>query len=243
MNKPMRALLILVLAMTVAVSAVAQAPSPKGASAPWTQFEKELGLATTYSVDMSIQAMGMNMESKIIRSGDKTRTEMIMPFFNIKTVLLEIPKDGQTVSYSLFPDKKKYLINEDDADGAPSGTPKIEELGTEVVDGVTCIKRKITMTDNGMASSVTMWFSPDHKDMPIKMVAAADVPMQPGQPTMPMQSTILFKNYDFSTPDASLFVLPDGYAQISNMMEIMMDGSAGGLGALMQQMQNMQLED
>lgn len=242
MNKPLRVLSILVLATMVAVSAVAQAPAPQGPSTPWTQFEKELGLATTYSVDMSIQAMGMNMDSKIIRHGNKTRTEMVMPFLNIKTVLLEIPEGGQSVSYSLFPDKKKYLINDDD-NGAPSGTPQIEELGSEAVDGVTCTKRRITMTENGVASSVTMWFSPAQKDMPVKMVASADVPMEPGQAAMPMQSTVLFKNYDFSPPDAALFVLPADYTQISNMMEIMMDGSAGGLGALMQQMQNMQLDE
>lgn len=242
MNKPLRVLSILILTAMATASAVAQAPAPQGPATPWTQFEKELGLATTYSVDMSIQAMGMNMESKIIRDGDKTRTEMIMPFLNIKTIMLEIPKDGQMVSYSLFPDKKKYMID-DDTDGAPAGTPQIEELGSEAVDGVTCTKRRITMTDNGVPSSVTMWFSPAQKDMPVKMVASADVPMEPGQSAMPMQSTILFKNYDFSTPDPALFTLPSDYTPINNMMEIMMDDSAGGLGALMQQMQNMQIDE
>ena len=55
---------------------------------------------------MVIQAMGMNMDSSVVRDGDKTRTEMTMPFMNLKMVMLEIPEGGQTVSYSLFPDKK-----------------------------------------------------------------------------------------------------------------------------------------
>ena len=111
------------------------------------------------------------------------------------------------------------------------------------MDGVECTKRRIRMTEDGVSSEVTMWFSPAQKNMPVKMVAAADVPMQPGQPAMPMQSTILFKNYDFSTPAADLFDVPAGYTKISDMMEVMMDGSAGGLGALMQQMQNLQVEE
>jgi hypothetical protein len=239
MNKLIRLIPFLLLAVFLAVPAFSQ----QAPSTPWMQFEQELGLATTYSVDMSIQAMGMNMDSKIIRDGGKTRTEMVMPFFNLKTVILEIPENGRTVSYSLFPEKQKYLLNEEDDDATPAAAPKIEELGTETVDGVECTKRRIRMTEDGVSSEVTMWFSPAQKNMPVKMVAAADVPMQPGQPAMPMQSTILFKNYDFSTPAADLFDVPAGYTKISDMMEVMMDGSAGGLGALMQQMQNLQVEE
>ena len=118
--KPIRLIPFLLLAVFLAVPALAQ----QAPSTPWMQFEQELGLATTYSVDMTIQAMGMNMESKIIRDGGKTRTEMVMPFFNLKTVILEIPENGRTVSYSLFPEKQKYLLNEEDDDATPAAAPK-----------------------------------------------------------------------------------------------------------------------
>jgi hypothetical protein len=245
MKSMLRRLAPLALVLACAVPAFAQGRStPQGSSQPWRDIEKQLGLQTTYSVDMVINAMGLNMESRVYRDGEKSRTEMTMPFMNLKMAMLEIPQGGQTVSYSLFPEKKKYMLNEDAGgeDAAPALSPKVEDLGSEAVDGVTCAKRRVTMVQEGVKSDMTVWLSPKLKDMPVKMAVNATLPAQPGQPAMPMQTTILFKNYDFSAPDASLFAVPAGYTRANDMMEIMMGGSEG-LGALMQQMQNMQVEE
>jgi hypothetical protein len=158
-------------------------------------------------------------------------------------VALEIPEGGKTVSYILFPEKNKYVLEEeDDLAGEDGPAPEIQEIGKETFNGVECIKRRMTMVEEGVKMDMDMLFSPAVKGMPVKITVDTNASMGPGQPEMPVQTTILFKNYDFATPDAALFAVPAGYTRANDMMEIMMDGSEG-LGALMQQMQNMQDEE
>ena len=239
MKSPFRFVPALALALACAVPAFAQESDSPSASQPWKKFEKQLGLQTTYSVDMVMQTMGMNMTSRTVRDGDKSRTEMTMPFMNLKMVALETLQDGRTVSYTLFPDKKKYVLNEDASGADAAGAvPQIEELGTETFEGEACVKRRITMVEQGIRSDMIMLFSPKQKNMPVKLTVTANAPMGQGQPAMPIQSVVLFKNYDFSTPDASQFAVPAGFVQAASMQEVMMEGM--DLGAMMQQMQQMQ---
>ncbi|HAL91468.1 MAG TPA: hypothetical protein DCM68_00360 [Verrucomicrobia bacterium] len=241
MKTAIRIVSLLSLALACALPAFAQGSGDQqGASQPWMKFEKELGLQTTYSVDVVMQMMGMNMNSRTIRNGGKTRTEMTMPMMNLKMVALEIPQGGKSVSYSLFPDKKKYVLNpaSSSSSSAAATPPKIEELGTETYEGVSCIKRRMTMVQEGVRSEMIMLFSPKQKNMPVKMTMNASVTTAPGQPGMPIQSVILFKNYDFSTPDDSLFAIPAGYVQAASMQEIMME-SMPDMGEMMKQMQQM----
>ena len=237
MKLPFRLFAALFLALACAAPALAQ-ESDSQAAQPWMKLEKELGLQTTYSVDMVMQAMGMNMTSRTVRDGGKTRTEMTMPFMNLKMVALEIPENGRSASYTLFPDKKKYVRNDEtDAAGISSSQPKIEELGTEPYEGEDCIKRRIAMVEQGIRTDMIMLFSPKNKNMPVKMTVTANASMGEGQPSMPIQSVVLFKNYDFSTPDAAQFALPSDYVQAASMQAVMMEGM--DLGAMMQQMQQM----
>jgi hypothetical protein len=237
-----RILPILGLLAATTLPTFAQAPS-QSSSQPWLALEKELGLPTTYSVDMVIQTMGMNMDTRIVRDGDKSRTEMTMPFMNLKMAALEIPEGGKKVTYMLFPEKQKYVLEDsEDAADSSGAAPKIQEIGKETFNGVECVKRRMTMVEEGTKMDMDMLFSPAVKGMPVKITVDAKASMGPGQPEMPVQTTILFKNYDFATPDAALFAVPAGYTRANDMMEIMMDGSEG-LGALMQQMQNMQVEE
>ncbi len=198
---------------------------------PWALFEKELGLQTTYSVDMIIESMGTKMDSHIARDGDKTRTEMTMPMMNLKMIMLELSKDGTPVAYTFFPDKKKYTPNEMPLDAVTEPQkPQIEELGTEMFEGVKCIKRRMIMQSGAMESDMIMLFSPEQKDMPVKMTVKANAASGPGQSAMPIETVILFKNYDFSTPDASLFEIPSDYTQAGSVQEVMME-SMGGMMA------------
>ena len=240
MKIPIRLFALLAFALLCAAPAFAQgSDSPQGASQPWMKFEKELGLQTTYSVDMVMSVMGMNMNSRTVRDGGKTRTEMTMPFMNLQMVALEIPEGGQTVSYTLFPGKKKY-VREDESDAGDSAAmPQIEELGTETYEGEACIKRRVTMVQEGLRSDMIMLFSPKQKNMPVKMTVTANASMGEGQPAMPIQSVVLFKNYDFTAPDAALFAIPADYAKAAGMQEILME-SMPDMGALMEQMQQMQ---
>lgn len=239
MKSPLRLFAALVLALACAAPALAQEADSQAAQ-PWMKLEKELGLQTTYSVDMVMQAMGMNMTSRTVRDGGKTRTEMSMPFMNLKMVALDIPEGGRSVNYTLFPDKKKYVRNDETADdaAAPAAMPKIEELGTEPYEGEDCIKRRIAMVEQGIATDMIMLFSPKNKNMPVKMTVTANAPMGAGQPAMPIQSVIFFKNYDFSVPDAAQFAIPADYVQAASLQAVMMEGM--DFGAMMQQMQQMQ---
>ena len=239
MKLPLRLFAALVLALACAAPALAQ-DNDSQASQPWMKLEKELGLQTTYSVDMVMQAMGMSMTSRTVRDGGKTRTEMTMPFMNLKMIALEIPENGRSASYTLFPDKKKYVRNEEtDAAGISSSQPKIEELGTEPYEGEDCIKRRVAMVEQGIRTDMVMLFSPKQKNMPVKMTVTANASMGEGQPAMPIQSVVLFKNYDFTAPDAALFAIPADYSKAAGMQEILME-SMPDMGALMEQMQQMQ---
>ena len=75
--------------------------------------------------------------------------------------------------------------------------------------------------------------------MPVKMTLTANASMGEGQPSMPIQSVILFKNYDFSVPADSLFAIPADFVQAAGMQEIMME-SMPDMGALMEQMKQLQ---
>ncbi|MEI7899047.1 MAG: DUF4412 domain-containing protein [bacterium] len=200
----------------------------------WLKFEKELGLQTRYAVDMEMQAMGMTMQSKMYRADSKMRSELTMPFMNMKMVALQLPENGKTVSYSLFPDKKKYCVNPEASDGEASAQKpecKLEELGTEVFEGVTCKKRRMTVTlPDGTVSVMTLLFSSAQKDMPVKIDAQTQVVTEPGAEPMRVTSVILFKNYRFGAPEASLFTIPKDYAQAKDMGEIMTGGGAAGGG-------------
>ncbi len=246
MNRTLHGFFACAFLLTVAAGpARAQGPGgqPPDPVQMWKQFEKELDLQTTYSVDITMEMMGMSLVSHSARKGDLNRTEMTLPMMNLKMVALEIPEGGQKASYSLFPETKKYVRNDEDPQARAraraaanfTGTPKIEDLGTEAFEGVDCRKRRITLSQGGMTTEMIMLCSPAAKNMPVKMILNASVPTVPGRPPMPVQSTMLFRNYDFSAPADSLFAIPADYAKAASMQQIMMESM--DLGAMMQQLQ------
>lgn len=215
--------LIPVLAFSSLLLAAAPAFAQGSAAAQaWKQLEQDLGLQTVYSVDMVTQVNQTNLHSRMVRNGDKCRTETEMPLFNIKIVTLEIPEGGKTVSYALFPDKKKYAVDEGATEAlAAAAPPQIEELGTETHEGVVCIKRRVTDVRKDFRNEMTILFSPDQKNMPVKMTMNATMPYGSDAAGHAVQNVIVFKNYDFSTPDDSLFAIPADYVKASSMTAVM----------------------
>ncbi|MDD4024327.1 MAG: DUF4412 domain-containing protein [Kiritimatiellae bacterium] len=196
----------------------------------WMRFEKELGLQSDYSADMEAQAMGMTIPAKIYRLKGKTRTDMTMPMMNIKMAVLELPENGKTVTYSVFPDQKKYCVDAAAQDGIQisKDTYRIEDAGTETHEGVNCKKRRLTVKDNEGTQVMDMLFSPAQKNMPVKMTANVTVQTGEGQPPQTVTSTVLFKNYNFSAPPERLFVIPQNYVKASSMQEVIMGNLFGG---------------
>ena len=199
----------------------------------WLKYEKELGLQPNYSVDMEIQAMGMSMKAKMYRKDGKTRSDMTLPFMNLMMVALELPENGKLVHYSVFPSKKKYVINPEEpgdaAAAADKGSYKLEDAGTEAYNGVTCKKSIMTVTQpDGSTSVMTLLQSPAQKNMPVKIDSTTKVPAQNNGEAMDVTATLLFTNYSFEAPGAALFVIPKDYTQAANMAEVMMGGGAAG---------------
>lgn len=184
--------LIPVLAFSSLLLAAAPAFAQGSAAAQaWKQLEQDLGLQTVYSVDMVTQVNQTNLHSRMVRNGDRSRTEMAMPLFNIKIITLEIPAGGKTVSYALFPDKKKYAVDEGAAEAlASAAPPRVEELGTETHEGVVCIKRRVTDVRKNFRNEMTVLFSPDQKNMPVKMTINAATQYAPGQPSIPSRTSL-----------------------------------------------------
>ena len=97
MKTPIRLFAAISLALACAAPVLAQGPdSRQDAAQPWMKLEKELGLQTTYSVDMAMDMMGMTMNSRTVRDGGKTRAEMTMPFMNLKMVAIDVPEAART---------------------------------------------------------------------------------------------------------------------------------------------------
>ncbi len=225
--------LTVITALFIATLAPAQTPNHKQQDLKqvWMRFEKELGLQSDYSVDMEAQTMGMTIPAKIHRLKGKSRTEMTMPMTNMKLVTIELPENGKSVTYAVFPDQKKFCVA--DSSGLnPAQMPKdayrIEDAGTESFEGVTCKKRRLTINDKAGPHVVDLLLSPAQKDMPVKMTASVTMKMAEDQPPQQITTIVLFKNYNFSAPPESLFSIPKDYTKAANMQEVLMGTLFGG---------------
>ncbi len=139
-----------------------------------------------------------------------------------------IHRSAENKTYMIYPGLKSYcVISAAKADGAGDAKPpKIEraEVGKETVEGHPCVKYKLTMTmDNGRKMNMFVWQAADLNQFPIKTEATHD------QTTI----TTVFRDIKMTRPDASLFQVPAGFKEYSNMQEMMMSvmgAMMGGLG-------------
>lgn len=209
------------IAMTALLMATAASTSAQGLTASQVakQLQKDFGLQTVYSVDMVIQTGKTNIISRMICKDGKCRTEMDNILFNNRMITLQIDEGSTGLFYHIFPDQKKYIVEE-----MPELTvtmPKIEELGTETCEGVVCTKRRITDVRENYRNETTTLFSPEQKNMPVKSTTVLSQTFSPGSPAHETQNIIVYRNYDFSTPDDSLFTVPDDYTKAGSMKECM----------------------
>ena len=216
MTSTTRFLAVTALLVETVASAFAQELT---ASQVAKKFQKDFGLQTTYSVDMVVQAGKTNMNARMICNNGKTRTEMDNVMFNDRIVTLQI-EEGSTIRfYNVVPDQKKYVVEE--GPDPVVTMPKIEELGTETYEGVVCIQRRITDVRENYRNETTTLFSPEQKNMPVKSTTVLSQTLSPGSPAHETRNVIVYRNYDFSTPDDDLFTIPDDYTKASSMMECM----------------------
>ena len=161
----------------------------------------------------------------VAKSGKKFRTdidyssmtqgESMPPSFSR---MVTIHLDEEKRAYMLFPNVKKYMVNEDveqpfEVDYEVTRT----EVGKEVIDGHPTIKYKVALTFEGDDASPQegfVWRATDLGDMMIKSEMENETVVF---------ATIL-KNIELKTPADALFEVPEGFIESKNFMEIVMAG-------------------
>lgn len=164
-------------------------------------------------------------DAKLAKLGEKFRNEIDMtkalsakgnvpPGFG-KNIFIVRP--DKKLSYILYPDKNKY-IEQEEIKGIEEKEelPKIEKrkVGTETVDGHPCDKYEIKITyKDGKSEGGLLWEATDLDRFIIKSeMENADA-----------KTVIEMKNVKLGSPSITLFEVPQGYVKASGMMEIMMD--------------------
>jgi len=172
----------------------------------WMKFQDKLNPVQDYSVTMVMDMGQQAMTSKMYKLGKKMRTEMNQQGFQAISIVDPEADNGKGAAFTLMPMMKTYMKVPISADAAAKADDdkvdiKIDELGKEDVDGVSCAKRRATITlSNGKSLVIMLWTSPKAKDMPVKV-----------EMTDPVKATIRYKDYDFTKPSADLFTLPADY--------------------------------
>ena len=165
----------------------------------------------------------VNFEMPVAKSGKKFRTDIdysfltqgeSMPpsFSNMVTIHLGEEKRA----YMLFPNVKKYMVNEDveqpfETDYDITRT----EVGKEVIDGHPTIKYKVRVTFDGDDASPQegfVWRATDLGDMMIKSDMENEA----------VRFSTILKNIVLETPADELFEVPEGFVESENFMEIVM---------------------
>ena len=244
----LRSLLFTVLCVNLAAHAqMGSAPGPRFGGPMDKLFGKNQAFSATLDMQMKPASGGSVVEvpGKIAVDSGKSRFEMDMSEMkghqmspetaaHMKAMgmdkMITVSLSQDKTAYVIYPDMHAYVqmsIQNPDA-AKPESDFKMEttELGKETVDGHPCIKNKVVVTDQeGNQHESTVWNATDLKKFPIKIE----------QDEEGHQVTMLFKDINFSKPNASLFQPPTGYTKYDNMgammHEEMMKHIGGGMGS------------
>jgi Domain of unknown function (DUF4412) len=142
--------------------------------------------------------------------------------------MVAVAKADKKTAYLIYPNLQAYAeVHQRNASATNSDfKTQTTKLGEEKVDGHSCVKNKVVVTDaEGAQHEYTVWDASDLKNFPVKI-------------EMTNQDTdvvMLFKNISLSKPDASLFAAPTSYKRYDSPQELMqeevMKRMGGGPGA------------
>ena len=209
------------IAAIIAIGAsAASAQKSNDPSIPFAKFAESLGLQTEFSADMETQLIGIPVKTRILRSGDNSRTDSSIAFTNVKTSKIQTVKDGTVSGFTLYHATKKYVVLPSQPVPDTVRETVVTDLGTEIHNGEECAKKRITVI-NERSSLIEMLFSPSQQNMPVKMtVGLAQYKPDETEPTDSVTlMTATFNNYDFTKPDASAFTIPADFTQAANEKE------------------------
>ncbi len=163
------------------------------------------------------------MEIPLAKSGDKMRMDMDMsamaqgadmPSAMSKMTMLR--RGDQKLSYTLYPNAKKFMKRAEQSPGKRGDTLKIEKVrvGSEVIDKHPSDKYKVTITtSDGMAQEGYIWNARDLDNMTIRSEIENN----------DMRTTTEFRNIVLATPPAALFEVPTDYTETQSIMDVMMN--------------------
>ena len=164
----------------------------------------------------------VTFEMPVAKAGKKFRTEIdyssmaqgesMPPSFS---QMVTIHLGDQNRAYTLFPNVKKYMVNEDveqpfEEDYEITRT----EIGKEVIDGHPTIKYEVQVTVEGDVSPQEgfVWRATDLGDMMIKSEMENES----------VRFSTILKNIVLGTPADALFEVPEGFVESKSFMEIVM---------------------
>jgi hypothetical protein len=211
---------------------------------------KLFGANSAFSASLETQTKNastgdiMTMSGKVFFAEGKSRSEMDMTpvkggprqpeaIAQKKSMgmdnMIMVVRPDKKATYLIYPGMQSYVETTlPDAEAATATNDfKIETtaLGRETVDGHPCVKNKVVVTDDqGNKHESTVWNATDLKKFPVKIEQ-----IEKGNVI-----TILYKNVNFSQPDAGLFEPPSDYTRydsIQTMMRQEMMKRMGGGGA------------
>jgi Domain of unknown function (DUF4412) len=123
-----------------------------------------------------------------------------------------ISRPDKKVAYMVYPGLQSYIENAlaDDEAAGPDAKYNVTtaELGREDVNGNSCVKNKVIVTDEkGIKHEAVVWNAPDLKNFPVKMQYTED-----GR-----NATLIFSDVKFNQPDAGVFDPPAGFSRHESM--------------------------
>jgi hypothetical protein len=167
----------------------------------------------TVHFEIPLARKGANVRMDMDLAGMAKGADGVPP---VLSMMSTIHHGNKKLSYLLYPNAKKYMIQSDREEDAAHEKPAIEKtkVGSEVLDGHPTDKYKVKMTyKSGSSDEGFIWSARDLDGMTIKSE------VENGETRV----TTRLKNISFKTPAASLFKVPAGYAEAKSVMELMTD--------------------
>jgi uncharacterized protein DUF4412 len=217
----------LALTLISASTCVAQVPGAAGPAGLSSALTKLFGKTTAFSAkgemevtdnsnrEVSFWPMDFSVLDKKIRveidlAQTRTRGVPAQMGAMLKQMgmsqVISIIRPDKGLVYVIYPDQRAMMtmpLPKEDSQGTEK-TPNITKtpLGKETVDGHTCIKNKVVITDSaGQSTEASTWEASDLRDLPIQIETreAANT------------SIIRFKEIQFARPAAGFFEAPSGF--------------------------------
>jgi hypothetical protein len=159
-----------------------------------------------------------NMEIPLAIAGNNIRMDMDMsemtdgaqqsPINKVVTIV----RGDQKVSYTLYPDSQKYMVHKEMAQIGEKPLVEKTKVGSDVVNKHPTDKFKVRITyKDGRVEEGFIWNARDLDGMTIK----SEVENKDFKITTQLRHIIL------KTPHASLFEIPDGYAEATSYMDLL----------------------